>query len=217
METNKNFLKFLDRCIEKDKDAWDTFVDIYGNPIYNYIIRTFKRFSCSFQNNEVDEIFNSIFLAVLDKNCKILKNFKGQNERSFRAYLREISFHTVVDLLRKKKNFIDQGYIQYYISTKNDYERLNYIDLQKIILALRKELPQRYNYLFKLIYEEELNFTEIAKILNIKLNALHQLKFRMIKNIIKISKKKGLYHELETYLLDFSCFSISGPYAISMN
>ena len=192
-------------------------METFGNPIYYYIVRSFKRFNHPFQNNEVDEIFNSIFLALLDENCRILKNFKGLNDRSFRAYLREISFHTVVDILRKKKKSIDLGHIQYYIFTKNDCERFNYIDLEKIILALRKELPQRYNYLFKLIYEEELNFTEIAKILNIKLNALHQLKFRMIKNIIKISKEKGLYHELKTYLLDFSCLSISGSDAISIN
>jgi RNA polymerase sigma factor (sigma-70 family) len=192
-------------------------VETYGNPIYNYIVRTFKRYSYSFQNDEVDETLNSVFLALLDENCRRLKNFRGQNERSFRAYLREISFHITVDLLREKKNFIDLGQIQYYISTKNDYGRLDYIDLEKIILALRKELPQRYNYLFKLIYEEDLDFSEIAEILDIKLNALHQLKFRMIKNIIKISKKKGLYHELKTYLIDLCCFGISGLDAISMN
>jgi len=148
-------------------------------------------------------------LALLDENCKRLKNFRGQNERSFRAYLREISFHITVDFLRKKRNFIDLDQIQYCISAKNDFEKVDYGDLEKTILTLRKELPQRHNYLFKLIYEEELEFSEIAGILKLKLNALHQLKFRMIKNIIKISKKQGLYHDLKIFMTDLCGIGVS--------
>ena len=217
MEINKDFLKFLGRCIKKDKYAWDTFVETYSNSIYHYILRTFKRYSYSFQDNEVDETFNSIFLSLLDDNCRRLRNFRGQNERSFSAYLREISFHTTVDVLRKKKNFIDLEEIQYCISTQNDYERLDYWEFEKIILALREELPKRYNYLFHLIYEEDLDFYKIAGILNIKLNALHQLKFRMIKKIIKISKEKGLYHELKIFMNNLCDIGINRPDTVPMN
>jgi RNA polymerase sigma factor (sigma-70 family) len=156
-------------------------------------------------------------LTLLDDNCKRLSNFRGQNERSFRAYLREISFHITVDFLRKKRNFIDIDQIQYCISTKNDYEMVDYGDLEKTIMTLRKELSQRHNYLFKLIYEEELDFAEIAEILNIKLNALHQLKFRMIKNIIKISKRQGLYNELKIFMTDLCGIGIGRPDVISVN
>lgn len=156
-------------------------------------------------------------MGLLDENCKKLKNFRGQNERSFRAYLREISFHITVDFLRKKRNFIDLDQIQYCISTKNDYERFDYRNLERTISMLREELSQRHNYLFKLIYEEELDFSEIAGILNIKLNALHQLKFRMIKKIIKISKRQGLYNELKIFMTDLFGIGIERSDAISIN
>ena len=68
-------------------------------------------------------------------------------------------------------------------------------------MIIRDGLSKRYNYLFKLIYEEGLDFLEIAEIMGLKLNAVYQLKFRMIKNIIKKAKQKNLYHEPEIFMI----------------
>jgi len=200
VDTNVEFLNFLEKCANKDKDAWDTFVEKYGNLIYNYIIRTLKRYNYFFQNDEVDEIFNRIFLALLDKKCRRLKNFRGQNERSFGAYLREISFHISIDFLREQRSFVELEQIQYRISDEDKYERFDQKELREIIVIIRNELPERHRYLFRLVYEEGYELSEVAEIMDLKLNAVHQLKFRMINNLIKIAKKKNLYHELKKFI-----------------
>lgn len=200
METNVDFLNFLDRCTQKDKDAWDIFVEKYTKLIYNYIIRTLKKYYYFSQNDEVDEIFNRIFVALLDKNCRRLKNFRGQNERSFGAYLREISFHITIDFLREQKNFIELEQIKYRVSEDDKYELWALRELKGILITLRDELPERHKYLFRLLYEEGLDLSEIAQMMGLKLNAVHQLKFRMINNLIKIAKGRNLYHELKVYI-----------------
>ena len=200
VDTNVEFLSFLEKCANKEKDAWDTFVEKYGNLIYNYIIRTLKRYNYFFQNDEVDEIFNRIFLALLDKKCRRLKNFRGQNERSFGAYLREISFHISIDFLREQRSFVELEQIQYRISDEDKYERFDQKELREIIVIIRNELPERHRYLFRLVYEEGFELSEVAEIMDLKLNAVHQLKFRMINNLIKIAKKKDLYHELKKFI-----------------
>ena len=202
LQTNTEFLEFLEKCAKKDKEAWDSFVEKYGSLIYNYIIRTLKRYNFFFQNDEVDEIFNRIFLALLDKKCRRLKNFRGQNERSFGAYLREISFHISIDFLREQKSFIELEQIQYRISDDDKYEKFDRKELKQIIVILRDELPDRHKYLFRLVYEEGYDLSEIAEIMDLKLNAVHQLKFRMINNLIKIAKKKNLYYELKKFISD---------------
>jgi len=202
METNVEFLEFLDRCANKEKEAWDIFVQKYSSLIYNYIIRTLKRYNYFFQNDEVDEIFNRIFLALLDRRCRRLKNFRGQNERSFGAYLREISFHISIDFLREQKTFLELEQIQYRISDEDKYEKFDRKELKDIIGTMRDELPERHKYLFKLVYEEGYELSEIAEIMRLKLNAVHQLKFRMINNLIKIAKKKNIYHELKKFISD---------------
>lgn len=202
METGDDFLDFLNRCTLKEKDAWDLFVERYSNLIYNYIIRTLKKYYYFFQNDEVDDIFNRIFVALLDKNCRRLRNFRGKNERSFGAYLREISFHITVDFLREQRNFVELEQIQYRICDDDKNERFDLKELKELIGVLRDELPERHKYLFKLIYKEGLDLSEIADIMNLKLNAVHQLKFRMLNNLAKIAKKKDLYHELKTFISD---------------
>lgn len=192
MEKDIEFLNFLYKCANKDKRAWDIFVEKYSNLIYNYIIRALKIYDYPFRYDEVDDIFESVFLAFLDKNCRKLKNFRGQNERSFGAYLREITFHITIDFLRKQRNSVNFEQIQNVISDKKNNETLNNIDLEEIMFMLRDKLPERQKYLFKLIYEEGWELSDITDIMKLKLNAVCQLKHRMINNIIRFAKEEHL-------------------------
>jgi len=96
--------------------------------------------------------------------------------------------------------------IQNYISAGDNSTNLDHKDLSCMISKIKDELPDRHKYLFKLIYEEDLNTSQIAEMININLNALHQLTFRMMKNIIKIAKKKNLYQELKLFINELSIF-----------
>ena len=145
-----------------------------------------------FHDDEVEDIFISVFLGLLDKDCRKLKNFRGQNDRSFKSYLREITFHMTIDFLRKQRNFVNIEQIQYVISDKKNKEKLNNKDLEEIIFMSRDKLPERQKFLFKLIYEEEWKLSEIADLMELKINAVHQLKHRMINNIIRYIKKENL-------------------------
>jgi len=202
MDKDNTFLDWLQRCAIKDQEAWNTFIEKYSSYIYFYINRTLVRYNTFSQNGEADEVFNSVFLALLDNDCKRLKNFRGQNEYAFMAYLREISFHMTVDFLRRKRSFVDLEKVQNYFPERDHSMNLDQKDLRQMILILRDELPPRHQYLFRLIYEEELDSSEIAEIMNINLNALSQLKFRMMNNLIKIAKRKKLYRELKIFLVN---------------
>ncbi|MGA1842365.1 MAG: RNA polymerase sigma factor [bacterium] len=197
MEDNTDFLIFLDRCKKKEKKAWNIFIEKYGNLIYHYIIKTLRRYYYPFQIDEIDDIFHNVFLALLDNDCKRLKVFRNRDEYSFIAYLRVISYNTSIDYLRKQKTLVDLENIQNRVSDNNCNKQFDQRELQNIILMIRKNLSDRHNYLFKLIYEEGFIHSEIAEIMNIKTNTVHQLKFRMIKNIHKIAKNKNLFNILK--------------------
>jgi len=192
MERNKDFLDFLYQCKNRDKKAWDIFVDRYSQLIYNYIIRALRRYHYPFHDDEVDDIFDNVFLALLDNNCRKLENFRGRNEGSFRAYLREITFHITVDFLRKHRKFVNFDQIKDVISDKKSRDRFNYGDLEERIFMLSDRLPERQKFLFKLIVEEGLRQSQIADRMKLKPNAVHQLKHRMINNMITFAKKKHL-------------------------
>ena len=137
MEDNTDFLNFLDRCRKKERDAWNIFMEKYGNLIYNYIIKALRRYYYPLQDDKIDDIFHDVFLALLENDCKRLKVFRNRDEYSFIAYLRVISFNTSVDYLRKQKTFVDLENIQYRISDHNCNKKFDQRELQNIILMIR--------------------------------------------------------------------------------
>lgn len=208
MNNESHFKKFLNECIRKDKRSWDRFVDRFGNLIYFYIIHTFKRYNYSIKNKEADEIFNDVFLALLQDDCKKIKAFKGDNERSFMVYLRAITFHMVVDFLRAQKRFIGLDKVE-FCSTRSKIDRFEINEFRRLVSMLRDGLPARHNYLFMLLYEEGLNHLEIAQLMSLTPNAVHQLKFRMLRNIEKIARKKRLYNELKHFMRSSTNFQLN--------
>ncbi|MGA1791225.1 MAG: RNA polymerase sigma factor [bacterium] len=200
MDLNEDLFTFLDHCCEKNREAWEVFVNRYGIIIYHYIIRTLKRYGFDYQDDEVDDIFNSVFLELLNEDCKRLRDFRRKEECSFLAYLRMISFRIIARYINEKESFVTLGNVSQIIPEGEDLGRADSIDLKEIILILKENLPKRYIYLFKLIYEEGLDFDEIAEIMNMKQKAVYQLKIQMIENIQRIAKQKRLYSRLKLSL-----------------
>ena len=200
MDMNEDLFIFLDHCCKKDRKAWEVFVNRYGIIIYHYIIRTLKRYGLDYQDYEVDDIFNSVFLELLNEDCKRLKDFRRKEGNSFLAYLRMICFRIIARYINERESFVAMGDVGQIIPEKGDYGGGESMDLKEIILILKENLPKRYLYLFKLIYEEGLDFDEIAELLNMKLKSVYQLKIEMIKNIQRIAKQKRLYSSLKLSL-----------------
>lgn len=194
---------FLKACIDRDEHAWDIFIAKYSKLIYNYIIKTLKRYNFQFQSDELEEVYNRIFAALLESDCRRLQNFRGTTEKSFTAYLREICFHNTVDFLREKRFFMDIEEVPESFTLESGYDNLELKQLHAIIGELKKELNPRHQLFFRLVFEEELSSEEVGRIMKLKLNALHQLKFRLINKLVQIAKEKNLYHDLETFIRDF--------------
>ncbi|MGA1843985.1 MAG: RNA polymerase sigma factor [bacterium] len=198
IETN-DFTGFLEQCTGRDRGAWELFVSRYGRPMYAYIEKTLARYNYPLHSEVVEDIAHRTFLSLVERDCQSIRNFRGNDDRTFKAYLREICFHTTVDFLREQGRFteLDEGCPYSSASQKVDISEQN--ELREILSTIRDALPARHRYLFKLIYEEEWDWPEIAEALQISLNAAYQLKFRMIGNIVRIAKGMNLYDLLKPF------------------
>jgi len=200
MDMKEDLFTFLDHCCVKDRESWEVFVSRYGIIIYHYIIRTLKRYGFVYQDDEVDDIFNNVFLELLNEDCKRLRDFRRKEEGSFLAYLRMICFRIIARYINERESFVASVNVGQITPEKGNSGGADSIDLREIILILKENLPKRYIYLFKLIYEEGLDFDEIAELMNMKLKAVYQLKTQMIENIQRIAKQKRLYSSLKLSL-----------------
>lgn len=199
---SEDFTNFLQSCIKREERAWEEFIAKYGKLIYNYILKTLRRYNFLFHSDEWEEIYNRIFASLLENDCRRLKNFRGSTEKSFAAYLREICFHNTVDFLREKKPMVDIEAVPEASSHELGYGKLELQQLRDIIKRLKGELNPRHQLFFTLLFEEEMSSEEISRIMKLKLNAIHQLKFRLISKLIQIAQKKNVYKELEKFIRD---------------
>jgi len=199
IETN-DFPDFFVQCTGRDRSAWALFISRYGRLMYTYVEKTLARYNYPLHPEVVEDIAHRTFLSLMEKDCRSLRNFRGNDDRTFRAYLREICFHTTVDFLREQKRFteLDQGCSHTPDPQQVDVSDQN--DLREILSTIRDALPARHRYLFKLIYEEEWEWPEIAEALQISINAAYQLKFGMIRNIVRIAKGMNLYDLLKPFV-----------------
>lgn len=191
------FIEFINRVIKKEKAAWYSFIDKYNGLIYNYIYRTLRRYNYYRHDDTVEEIFSRVLLALLEGDCKRLRNFRGDNERTFLAYLRVICFNLSIDFLREQKDHVMFEKICYNTPAKDHFRVIETRHIKEAVYLLVKDLPERQRHLFKLMYRDELNTKEIAEIMKLKINALYQLKFRMENNLFRLVKKH-FFQEVNT-------------------
>ena len=96
-----NDLEFIQRCVRGDKQAWDEFVDKYSRLIYSYIHGILKIRSQNFTQENINDIFQEIFLSLIKDNFKKLKSFKAKNGCSLATWLRQVTVNLTIDHMRR--------------------------------------------------------------------------------------------------------------------
>jgi len=72
-------LEFVQRCVKGDKLAWNAFVDKYSRLLYNYIYSVLKVKGRHLAEDNVNDLFQELFLSLSKDNFQKLKSFKGKN------------------------------------------------------------------------------------------------------------------------------------------
>jgi RNA polymerase sigma factor (sigma-70 family) len=95
-------LEFVQKCVQSDKLAWDEFVEKYYRLIYKYINCVLKQNNPRLATTEnVNDIFQDIFLNLTKENFKKLNTFKAKNDCSLASWLRQVTVNYTLDYLKK--------------------------------------------------------------------------------------------------------------------
>ena len=106
-------LKFVRRCLSKDRRAWDEFIQRFSGLIYSYILGVFKsRTSHHFKANNIEDAFQDFFIYIRKNNCKKLRTFQGRNGCTLASWLRQVVIHFSLDYIRGFRGHLslDQAY-----------------------------------------------------------------------------------------------------------
>ncbi len=90
----------VDRCLQKQPQAWEEFVDRFAGLVSFVVRSTCMERSISLDPNVQDDLVQEVFVAILSNNFVVLRRFRGNS--SLAAYLTVISRRVVVKSLLEK-------------------------------------------------------------------------------------------------------------------
>jgi len=92
------------RCLSgSDPAAWDEFATSYADLIWSMIHKTFAGFNVSYQKEDVEDLFNSIYVSLVDDDFRKLRQFQGENNCSLSTWLAVVAGRMTIDFIRKDK------------------------------------------------------------------------------------------------------------------
>jgi len=186
----------LEKCLEQDKKAWDTFVEKYNRIISHAIVQTLQKYSFDPENQIIDDLFHTVFLSLVEHNYKKLRQFQWKCKLS--SWLHIIAVRTTIDFLRKQSDLLSlNGDTDEEISLRERIANGNpmpdrIIELEeekRIFEQMKRDLKPKEQLFVELYYCRELSPSGIAKILHITENNVYQMKNRIREKMKEIAEK----------------------------
>ena len=187
-EINKEDREIVARILNGEKNEFSKIEKRYGSLIYSLLRKMVHN------TEDAKDLTQEAFI-------KIYSNLATYNPvYPFSSWILKISSNTCIDFLRKKKietipieNHSDDSDDDYYIqipdTTSIPDNNLIKSEQKENLNKLIQMLPENYQQIIKLRFEDDLNYTEIAENLNIPLGTVKTLIFRARKMLESLAKQ----------------------------
>lgn len=161
--------QLLQRCLRRERGAWNDFVDRFLGLIYHVIHYTSYLRSVPLQPEDVEDVAADVLLAVVANDYAVLRQFRGQ--ASLATYLTVISRRVCVQAMVKRAA-IREG----PLDGKPEREARPIVErsLEAIeeVQKLKKRLPARERQVVQLFYIEGRSYEEIATSMHLPVNSI---------------------------------------------
>ncbi len=186
----------LRECLGGSRDAWHRFVERFSKLIYHSINKTLQSYACNLQQEDIEDIFNGIFLSIIENNYKKLRQFEGKKGCTLSSWIRLITIRHTIDFLRGQKEYVS-------IDSETDFRPMvetikdnnpsveYYLQLSQTEMMLKKSieaLPSPDRLFMELYYGKELPPEEIAVIMNVSVGTIYSKKNRIREKLEKSLK-----------------------------
>lgn len=168
--------RLIQRCLDRDQDAWTDFVDRFVGVIYHAVHHAAQMRSVVLQPDEVDDLAAEVVTQILEDNFKVLRRFRGRS--SLATYLTVIARRVVVTRLyrrqameRRKATFDKAA-----LATQDPDLR---IDTEEEVHQLLAGLREREADLVRSFYLERKPYQQISQEMGIPENSIGPMLARL--------------------------------------
>jgi len=174
--------KLVIRSQKGDSEAYAVIYDNFVDQIYRYIFYKVKR-------EEVEDLVENLFLKVWENITK----YKKQKKTTFKSWVFRIAHNLVVDHYRMSRTHASLD--PRFSDSKRESDPLQMVQIslnnEKLKVALEKLKPN-YRNILVLKFINELDNTEISKVLKKSEGSVRILQFRALKSLKQVMQIMGI-------------------------
>ncbi len=183
--------QLLDRCLGHQPRAWNDFVDRYIGLIYHVIHHVGHARSVALSEADIEDLAAEIFLAVVDDDYQVLRDFKGKS--SLPTYLTVVARRVCVREVVKRFREAELGHATAHRAITDDDGSA---ETEPILAAEEVDrmlagLPSREADVVRLYHLKYLNYRQIGKQLGIPENSVGPILARARRNLKKIAEQRA--------------------------
>lgn len=184
--------RWFKKCIAGDKYACERFVKEYSDLVYRSVRYTLWVKNLHFNQDDLEDLHNTVFLKLFENHRKKLRQFKGKNGCGLGTWIRIIAVRIVLNHIRKRG--LDSIAGQKNRIPLEDIPELNLAEpvtlaesekaekQQSIKDGIRK-LPPRDRLFLMLHFENGYSIQEVAQTMKLSLNNAYTIKHRAIQKL----------------------------------
>jgi RNA polymerase sigma-70 factor (ECF subfamily) len=187
--------ELLKRCLNRERGAWNDFVDRFLGLIYHVIHHTAHLRSSPIKPEDVEDLAAEVLLQIVDNNYAILRQFRGQ--ASLATYLTVIARRICVQELARKtaaKEVQTKAGAQPGGDAEEPPRAQVGLETLEEVARLLQKLPSKERSVVRLHYLEGRSYEEISTQLNIPLNSIGPILSRARKRLRKDVKSAPPVH-----------------------
>ncbi len=179
----------LSGCLNQEKTAWDAFVLQYAALVYYTIRKTFSLYHTEPRTDLVEDLFQEVFLSLVQNDFKKLRQFRGDRGCSLASWLRVVAARLTIDFLRKQ----EPAKVEITGTLAHDQpdpsNSLIDQEQERSLSQILQALPPRDQLFIDLYFRQSLPPEEIASILRVSVNAVYTQKSRILDKLRETLKK----------------------------
>lgn len=193
-------LEFVQRCVNREKDAWNEFVEKYSRLIYKYIHNVLNNKGIAASQIYCADICQEIFQNLISDNFKKLKSFRARNGCSLASWLRQVTVNFTIDYVRKIKPAVsleqqepDKTALKDILSS-NSISAADALTGSEKIEALQEcidKLNTDDKYFLELYLNRGINLERLKGHFNLSRSAIDMRKLRLVGRLKDCFKTKG--------------------------
>ena len=178
-----NEAELINRCRQKDKKAWDVFVQRYSKLIYWSIRKRLSASGFGAKQEDIESIFQEVFLSILEGD----KLQQVKDAKTLPAWLAVIGANKTVDFIRSKIR--QERKMELNSSILKDADSKQELETKDLINAIGNainSLSAREKVIISLNLFEGKTHKEIAAIIDMPTNTVSVIIYRVKEKIKKI-------------------------------